>query len=277
VKTVLLIGNLTTDAGDGTPRDGGAVYYAAAAATRLGWRALCVTRAVREPSDVPADIASLESWHVVPAKSTTTFRNLYGRDGSRTQAVLTPVPTIAPEDVPLDWRNPDAIHLAPVAGELGADILDGLSAPFIGVGAQGWLRTIGPKGMVSASAWAVPQEILARTTAVAVSEEDLAGEGRPPDELARGVPLMAVTRGRAGATIFADRARVELEPLGVQAVDPTGAGDIFAATFFLLLAEGFGAAEAGRHAAIAASLSVESIGLGGLRSRADIERIARQP
>jgi hypothetical protein len=45
MKTVLIIGHVTRDVAAGEPpRTGGAVYFAAAAAARLGWRVRCVTR-----------------------------------------------------------------------------------------------------------------------------------------------------------------------------------------------------------------------------------------
>jgi ADP-ribosylglycohydrolase/sugar/nucleoside kinase (ribokinase family) len=64
---------------------------------------------------------------------------------------------------------------------------------------------------------------------------------------------LVVTRGDAGATIHADGAAHHVPAIPVTAVDTTGAGDMFGATFLGLRLAGCEAVEAGRKAAEAAA------------------------
>jgi sugar/nucleoside kinase (ribokinase family) len=58
--------------------------------------------------------------------------------------------------------------------------------------------------------------------------------------------------------------------------DPTGAGDVFAASWFVRLAMGDNAPVAARYAACAAACAVEQPGLAGVPTTAEIEeRLAR--
>ena len=54
-------------------------------------------------------------------------------------------------------------------------------------------------------------------------------------------------------------------------VDLTGAGDIWATAFVIALSEARSVEEAGAYAAVAAAISIESIGLSGCPSRDEIE------
>ena len=47
------------------------------------------------------------------------------------------------------------------------------------------------------------------------------------------VPLAVVTSGRQGALLYVNGDRYEVRPYSAREVDPTGAGDVFAATFLI--------------------------------------------
>jgi sugar/nucleoside kinase (ribokinase family) len=59
-------------------------------------------------------------------------------------------------------------------------------------------------------------------------------------------------------------------------VDPTGAGDVFAAAFVYRYARGADAEEAGRFAHAAASLAVQAEGVEGIGDRAAVEAQMRR-
>lgn len=81
-------------------------------------------------------------------------------------------------------------------------------------------------------------------------------------ELLRHVPLVAITCGADGV-VAADRASgevVSVPALPVEAIDTTGAGDVFAAAFVLGTLSGWTPAERVRFATLRASLSVRQFG-----------------
>lgn len=99
------------------------------------------------------------------------------------------------------------------------------------------------------------------------------------EALAERVPLVVVTRGPSGAIgIDAERGiRVEVDAPSVEAVDPTGAGDVFVATFMAALLRPWSLPERLRFAALSASISVT--GYGGATSAphaADLPRLAAE-
>ncbi len=71
-----------------------------------------------------------------------------------------------------------------------------------------------------------------RSHAVILSLEDLRGDERKVQELAKICPLLVVTENREGARVFHQgEVRYFPAPL-VEMVEDTGAGDIFAACYF---------------------------------------------
>jgi sugar/nucleoside kinase (ribokinase family) len=106
-----------------------------------------------------------------------------------------------------------------------------------------------------------------------LAQDDLAGEARTLRSQL-GVPrVTVVTEGAQGATVHYQRERFRFPARQATAVDPTGAGDIFAAAFLVRLAETDDPHEAARFANVAASLSVERVGIASVPNRAQIEAV----
>ncbi len=267
-STYLILGHITVDHSPGLEtRTGGAVYYGAAAAAALGWNVHCVTSAAEGGPEMPEWLAQRVTWCVRPAAATTAFENSYDTVQRRTQRLLALAGSLGAADVPASWRSADVVHLAPVAGELNEDVLDAVSSPFVGLAAQGWLRQLRVGGSVTAGEWRVPSALAARSSAIAVSEEDLAGVTASAPSLAALAHILAVTHGPAGASLYVDGRMQHVSPHAARVLDTTGAGDVFAATLFVRLAEGASPADAGRWASAQAAFAVESVGLQGLRNR----------
>jgi sugar/nucleoside kinase (ribokinase family) len=163
------------------------------------------------------------------------------------------------------------LHVAPIARELDADAVEPLRAAFVGLSPQGWLRELEVGAPVRPARWSVPEPLLARADALVVSEEDLVAEPGAVEWLRARVPLLVVTRGPAGATAYAGPEVLEQPALPADAVDPTGAGDVFAAALFVRLHESGDLAVALRFAAAAAALAVEAPGTGGIANRKQVE------
>jgi sugar/nucleoside kinase (ribokinase family) len=84
--------------------------------------------------------------------------------------------------------------------------------------------------------------------------------------------MVVVTRGAAGASIYFEQKVLTVPSFPAEAVDPTGAGDVFAACFLLAVAEGRSLAEAAVFATCGASVIIEAPGPTAIPSRAEICR-----
>lgn len=264
----LVIGHVAKDLTDEGYRPGGTVVYSALTARNLGRRVGVITSAGPD-----LDLGHiLEDIEVVCLSSpvTTTFRNIY-EEGGRRQYVHAVAEGIEPGDVPLAWRQVPIVHLGPIAGEIAGDMIDLFPSSLLGLTPQGWLRRWDQQGRVSPRRWTEAGKLLARVDVLILSEDDLAGDARTLRSQL-GVPrVTVVTEGAQGATVHHQRERFRFPARQATAVDPTGAGDIFAAGFLVRLAETDDPHEAARFANVAASLSVERVGIASVPNRAQIE------
>jgi sugar/nucleoside kinase (ribokinase family) len=213
--------------------------------------------------------------HSGEASSTTVFGHGYDRSGARELTLLDRAPDLSPDDVPEEWRRVGVLHVAPVMAEVSADVVSVVRADFVGVTAQGWLRRVGANGRVAAGPWAVPEGIVRRSDAVVVSDEDLRGSPSLSSglaALAESGPVVVLTHGAEGATAWHAGRVWRQAACPARAVDPTGAGDTFAAALFVRLWEGADLRAALGFAAAAAAFAVEMRGAGGLPARNRIER-----
>lgn len=259
---------------------GGAAVYAAFAASRLGLPTALLTSTA--PYLPLQDLLPGVHLQVVPSSRTTQFRNEY-LQGRRRQRALQRAASIGPDDVPSEWLAAPTVLLAPVIGEVEAPLVEKLTGGSIGLGAQGWLREVAQTGEVLSRSpvdWidlALPQ----RACALFVSEEDLPEpETRSTlERWSRQIPTLAFTCGPRGAEVCNRGEWRHIDAFPVRAlVDPTGAGDVFAATFLVRLHEGAGVWEAARFASAAASFVVERKGLRGVPDRREVEeRLAQHP
>ncbi len=266
----LVIGHVAKDLTDEGHRPGGTVVYSALTARNLGLGVGVIT-SVGPDLDLGQILEDIE---VVSLSSpvTTTFRNVY-EEGGRRQYVYAVAERIGPGDVPLAWREVPIVHLGPIAGEIEGDMIDLFSSSVLGLTPQGWLRQWDEQGQVFPRQWSEAGSLLDRVDVLVMSEEDLAGEAQALRSQL-GVPRVAVmTEGAKGATVHYQRARFHFPARQTTVVDPTGAGDIFAAAFLVRLAETDDPHEAARFATVAASLSVEKAGLASVPNRAQIEAL----
>ncbi|MBI1801408.1 MAG: hypothetical protein HYR71_07240, partial [Chloroflexi bacterium] len=182
---------------------------------------------------------------------------------------------LTPADVPDDWRASSIVHLGPVAQEFDADLCDlfiqnaqsGRRPPFIGLTPQGWLRQWDIAGAVSPCQWERAVEVLGKVDAVVFGWEDLAGDERLIRLYAQAAPLAVMTLGRRGAVVFARDQGRYFAARKVDLRDSTGAGDIFATAFFVSYYESGDPYAAARFASVAASFSVEGLGIQAVPTR----------
>jgi sugar/nucleoside kinase (ribokinase family) len=267
---LLAVGHVTRDTRPGGDVLGGTVSYAAIAAQRLGWDVAVLTAAgpdFASGTELPG-IATF----LAPSAATTRFVNSYDAGGQRTQTLVARAQDVDLSRLPDAWRDPDVLLLGPVAGEVAGGTAAAFEAGSVGATAQGWLRAIDEDGVVSAREWAQPGRDLASVHALFLSETDLPDAAvRCPGLLAH-VPIVVLTRGWRGLTLFERSGVHDVSGLPREEVDPTGAGDVFAAAFLVRYHETQDPLTAAAFATCAASCVVEAVGTAGIGSRDEVEK-----
>ncbi len=267
----LVIGHVSKDlCGDGY-RLGGTAAYAALTARNLGRKVAVVTSA-------GADLEFKDCFRGVellclPSRTTTTFVNVYSFE-QRYQHIRSVADTIPTDSIPATWTRSPIVHLGPIVAEFDEEMIGLFPSSLLGLTPQGWLRRWDEGGRVSPRSWPRAEEFLPRVDALLVSEEDMAGEASTLRSYLRLPRLALVTQGSRGATLYHGRGETHHFPArATEVVDPTGAGDVFAAAFLVRLAETEDPLESARFATMAASLSVEKAGLSSAPQRAQIEQL----
>jgi len=269
----LLIGNVTQDITPSGLVMGGTATYSAITAHRLGWRVGVVTH-VGPDLDVAAKLPGM-SVHAVPSTCTTTYENVY-HGTARTQWVRAVADPLTLNDVPPDWRQARIVHLGPLTQEFEPELARAFPHALVGATPQGWLRAWDAHGQVSYKPLARPGERLRGIHALVFSPEDVAYDSAAMLELVQAVPLAVITQAHEGAVVYApDRPR-SLPARPAWVVDPTGAGDVFAAAFFIRLAETNDPLEAAAFANVVASFSIEGLGATAIPGREQVESWLRR-
>jgi fructose-1-phosphate kinase PfkB-like protein len=269
------VGHVTVDQfPDGTRRPGGTAFYSALQAARLGCRTLIVTQGVAaEIEQLLAPYRDEIDLQVHPASATTTLLT-HGRGAARAQRMLAWAGPM-PDGLRVDG---DVLHLAPIAREcpqrwLGRCGLTGLTPQGL---ARAWS---GPRGEVEVVAPADSAlRIARRCQAIVVNEHERASCQALIAHAMRAGTVTAITAGGEPTTILlADGRTLELDvPPVADAHDDLGAGDVFAAAFFVALAQASCAERAAAFANAAAAVRMQGSGAGAIGNRAAIVRRLEQ-
>ena len=256
----LVIGHITVDLVPSGMMLGGSVSYAALTAHAMGLRVGIVTMHAGELS-----LSELDGITVVAgnAEYSTTFENVYTPAG-RVQYIRHTAPRIDFSIVPEVWRRAKIIHLAPVAQEVDCQLPADFHPELLGFTPQGWMRTWDDSGKVSACDWDYSVDALSQAGAVVFSVEDVARNEEVIEQVAHAARVLAITEGPAGVRLFWHGDRRRFRPPVVQEIDPTGAGDVFSAAFFVRLLNTRDPWEAARFANRMAAISVTRPGMAGV-------------
>lgn len=266
----LVIGVVTQDVTPTGYTIGGTVTYAALTARNLGYRAAVLTSA--EPTlDLSATLAGVQV-HRVPSAATTIFDNQYVA-GHRRQYLYAVADPITLAHLPPAWRRTPVVHLGPLVHELGADLAAQFPHSLVGVTPQGWLRTWDDTDrLVRPRPWHEAQTVLTHTDVLVFSEEDVDDLPETVATWGQWVPIMIVTQGARGADVYVRGVPRHVPAFPAQEVDPTGAGDVFAAAFLLRFRESNDPYEAARFAHCVAAFCVEGPGTTNLPTREQVEQ-----
>lgn len=254
----LTIGHICHDVTPGGLVVGGTVAYSGRTAQVLGYKTAVLTSA--HPDDDWSEALGDIQLCRIPAPATTTFENIYTSNG-RIQILHHVADRLLARHIPPDWMHPGILHLGPLTNEVEAEIVYQFPQSLIGLTPQGWMRRWGSDGRVFAREWPLAQLILPLATAVVLSEEDLLHDGML-EQYRQHSRLLVLTRGWAGCTIFMGDEMRHFSAPRVAEREFTGAGDIFAAAYFVRLHQtGGNPWEAAEFANQIASQSVTQAGI----------------
>lgn len=262
----LVIGHVTHDLTASGPRLGGTAAYSALTARALGFRVGVVTASGPE-----TDLGALGDIPVisVPSPQSTTFENIYLKNG-RKQVLHHRAAPLSFESIPDAWRRTTIIHLGPVAQEVNALLPGSFSPALLGITPQGWLRAWDGSGQVHQTDWNPSIEVLSQAGAMVLSVEDVGGDEERIEHFAAHTRILAVTEAAAGSRLYWHGDQRRFRAPEMYETDATGAGDIFAAAFFIRLLTTQDPWEAARFATQLSARSVMRKGLEGIPTAEEI-------
>jgi len=267
----LAIGHVTADVWrDGRSTPGGTAWFSALAARRMVENVSVLT-AAGEDYDVARHLPGIRAYRLA-SPTTTQFENIYTPAG-RIQYTRPSPMRLTPAHLTAELRQSQIVHLAPVCDEVSPDFVDAFPPDvFIGVTPQGWLRRWDETGRVHPKPWDAAPRVLRRANATVISIDDVAGEWPLALTWAAQTALFVVTESADGCTLLLKGKPYRIPAPAVEEVDPTGAGDIFAAALFIALRRGLDPITACEFANCIAAQSVTRSGLDSLPTPADLAR-----
>lgn len=225
----LMIGHITSDLQqDGSSKLGGTVSFSGLTAQRLGHEVGVVTS---HADDLQFPSLSGLNLINVPSGKTTTFRNISTQEG-RVQYCYERANSLSIEDVPEQWRNSAIVHIGPVANEIEPNLFHAFPQSLLCLTPQGCLRKIDENGLVSFQDWSEKADFLPKADAVVLSLEDLQKDEDLVAEFANLCKLLVITENFNGARVYWKQEVRHFPAPSRNLIEDTGAGDIFAASFF---------------------------------------------
>jgi sugar/nucleoside kinase (ribokinase family) len=254
----LIIGHILKDIIPGGAILGGTVSYAGLTADKLGQFTVAVTS---YGPDIPS-LTALNNIKIktVPAPQSTTFENVY-ENGVRHQKWFTDSTALSADQIPKDWRNTPIVHLAPMAQEISPEMCGYFRNNLVCVTMQGWLRGRDKQHNVIYQTHPNLEKWLPHIDILVLSLADVRGNEDALNHFLNTVQLGVETLGPEGCRVFHRGTVTHVPVQPVKEVDPTGAGDVFAAAFFIRYRQTRDVIEAAQFANACASLSVKGVGV----------------
>jgi sugar/nucleoside kinase (ribokinase family) len=205
------------------------------------------------------------------SSQTGGFHLIYDERGDRTLDVLGVAGNISPENFPNEFLDSRFLLVGPVLNEVSLALLQYLrssSSAIIFLDPQGMVRMIGSdKRIVHTCNRNELSEAVRLVDFVKPNEieiETIAGEKDPLigiqvlDNLKGALPI--VTLAERGSILLEDGKLYRVPAYTTHAVDPTGAGDVYAGSFITEYVHRRSPSEAALFASAAASIKVEQVG-----------------
>jgi sugar/nucleoside kinase (ribokinase family) len=209
------------------------------------------------------------------APATTIFENIY-LNGDRKQILHQRADVLTCEHIPFSWRMAPMVYIGSIDQEIDPSVFECFSKDsLIAVMPQGFFRRWDEKGRISFSPWNPPEALLRRINLLVISELDVPDPDRVVRDWENSVERIVVTHAARGATAYENGDCCHYPARPAEEVDPTGAGDVFAAGFLIHLAETGDTCRAAAFANAVASFSIEKPGVAGIPLRQVVDAYLR--
>ena len=264
---ITVVGNVVEDrTKDARWVPGGPALYASRAATALGAE---VTLVSRVPEAYDWSVFNDVAVRALPAAACPRFENVYSVGGARKQTLLARGAPLSVEDLPVGLEG-DAVIAAPALDELGG--FPPIAGAIRIASLQGPLRERRlHRSLGNASPPVVCVRPFVQEGVVAIfSDEDVDDPLALAEVLSAKGTVSVVTLGARGSWLYRNRSRQEVAPFPARVIDPTGAGDSFAAAFAVYMVETGDFLGSCEFANAMGSLVVERSGVREMPSRAEV-------
>ena len=256
----LAIGHFCQDVTPNGYTIGGGAAYSTVTARNLGLGTHAVT-SVAEDFNRKNPVLDRINVTYHDSIETTIFDNQYDQYGKRRQMILGIGDKLQPSHIPIELQNTGIVYLCPIADEVDPELVRCFKHSLIGVTPQGWMRQWGSSRRVRPKRWDTAEMILSHTDILVLSDEDILANPKDLDKYIQWTKIVVLTRGKNGAVLYENGQVIESSSYSVKEVDPTGAGDVFAAAFLINYYDTGSSVSALNFAHCVASFAVEGRGL----------------
>lgn len=228
----LLIGTSTADIVNSGRILGGTVSYAAPIVSLFGYDVRILTSTASPEPLIQAlhDIADL---HLIPADNTTTFENIYS-DAGRKQIIHHSAKNLKTDMLPERWRKSKLVHLAPLADDVDYDFTRLFPDATVLLTPQGYMRQWAEDGVVHFKRF-LDSAVLSAIDILVLSKQDIQTAPELEYEFPKYTDHVIVTDGKNGGTYYHNGEIFHYDAYPAKETDPTGAGDVFAASLLASL------------------------------------------
>ncbi len=206
-----------------------------------------------------------------PSHETGGFELIYDENGNRTLDVLGEAGKITPKNFPKGFLDSQFILIGPILDEVNLELIRFIrfsSSATIFLDPQGLIRIIGEnRRIVHASNKDEFKKILGLVDFVKPNEPEIVTITGVQDPLLAlrqlrnwGTALPIVTLAERGSMLLDGDKLCRIPPYPTQAIDPTGAGDVYAGSFLTEFQRSCSLVDAAIFASAAASIMVEQVG-----------------
>ncbi len=223
----LLIGHMTADLTPEGRTAGGTVSFAARTAHSFGLKVGLLTSAADEEPLLESLTPYADVVNIPSHASTTTYENIYTPTG-RVQYVRGLAMSLTPDMLPEAWQAAPLVHLAPIADEVSPAFAHLFPDSVTLATLQGWLRRWDAEGRVGLNRW-YDSTALSKLDAVVLSGEDIPGAPDIEESLIQDCAHVFMTQAELGGIHYDHGRPHRYTTPQVEVLNPTGAGDIFAA------------------------------------------------
>lgn len=263
----LIIGYITLDKSSSGYQLGGTATYAALTAQALGMTPAILTTANRDR--INSSKLNMIPLFLQQSEQTTIFENRM-MNTQREQVIYQIAAPISLDPLPAQWLETEIVHFGPVAGEFCPEWLAAFPSAYKGLTPQGLMRTWDANGKVQRTPIKMAPELIKQFDAIVFSVEDVEEDEDIIDSYAQHANVLAVTEGKNGARIYWNGDMRHFSAPDVKEINNTGAGDIFATSFFYRHHQTRDPWESARFATQLASCSVTRSGLDSIPTPEEI-------